>query len=63
MRSALLSVKGVTRARVTLENYEAWVEDDAAQATIEQMIQAVAGAIGPLGQRYTASVKGSKKPR
>lgn len=62
MRSALLSVKGVTRARVTLENYEAWVEYDVAQATIEQMIEAVAGAIGPLGQRYTASVKGAKKP-
>lgn len=63
MRSALLSVKGVTRARVTLENYEAWVEYDAAQASIEQMMEAVAGATGPLGQRYTASVKGSKKPR
>lgn len=63
MRSALLSVKGVTRARVTLENYEAWVEYDAGQATIEQMIEAVAGAIGPLGQRYTAWVKGSKGPR
>lgn len=62
MRSALLSVKGVTRARVTLENYEAWVEYDVAQATIEQMIEAVAGAVGPLGQRYTASVKGAKKP-
>lgn len=62
MRSALLSVKGVTRARVTLENYEAWAEYDAAQATIEQMIEAVAGAIGPLGQRYTATVKGAKSP-
>jgi hypothetical protein len=59
----VLSVKGGTRARVTRENCEAWVEYDAAQATIEQMIEAVAGAIGPLGQRYTATVKGAKKPR
>ena len=63
MRSALLSVKGVTRARVTLENYEALVDYDAAQATVEQMIKAVSGAVGPLGQQYTARVKGSKSPK
>ena len=63
MRSALLSVKGVTRARVTLENYEALVDYYAAQATVEQMIKAVSGAVGPLGQQYKASVKGSKSPR
>lgn len=60
MRSALLSVKGVTRARVTLENYEAVVTYDAAQASVEDLIKAVATAIGPVGQEYKASVKGSK---
>lgn len=63
MRSALLSVKGVTRARVTLENHEAVVDYDAAQATIEDMAKAVASAVGPLGQQYTARVKGSKSPK
>ena len=62
MRSALLSVEGVTRARVSLENREALVDYDAAKATVEAMIKAVAGAVGPLGQQYTASVKGSKSP-
>lgn len=59
MRSALLSVKGVTRARVTLENYEAVVTYDPSIATIEAMIKAVAQAEGPgdgKGQ-YKASVK------
>ena len=60
MRSALLSVKGVTRARVSFENQEAVVDYDAAQATIEDMAKAVEAAVGPLGQRYTATVKGSK---
>jgi copper chaperone CopZ len=50
-------VEGVTRARVSLENQEALVDYDAAKATIEAMIKAVAGAVGPLGQRYTATVK------
>jgi len=63
VRSALLSVEGVTRARVSLENREALVDYDAARATVEAMIKAVAGAVGPLGQRYTASVKGSKSLR
>ena len=57
-----MSVDGVTRARVSLENREALVDYDAAKATVEAMIKAVAGAVGPLGQQYTASVKGSKSP-
>ena len=57
MRSALLSVKGVTRARVTLENYEALVIYDATLATVEDLKKAVEGATGPLGQQYTATVK------
>jgi copper chaperone CopZ len=59
VRSALLSVKGVTRAQVKLENYEAVVTYDPARAKIEDMIKAVAGAEGPAegkGQ-YKASVK------
>lgn len=61
MRSALLSVKGVSRARVTLEHYQAVVTYDPAVATIELMLKAVAQAVGPgegKGQ-YKASVKKS----
>ena len=59
MRSALLAVKGVTRARVTLENYEAVVTYDPALAKVEDMIKAVAQAEGPAEGRgqYKASVK------
>jgi copper chaperone CopZ len=61
VRSALLSVKGVTRARVTLEGYEAVVTYDAAQATVEDLIKAVAEAEGPMGpNQFSAKVKGSK---
>ncbi len=61
MRSALLSVKGVTRARVTLENSEALVTYDATQATVEDLTKAVANAEGPAGPaQYSASVKSSK---
>jgi copper chaperone CopZ len=56
-----LSVKGVTRARVTLEDYEALVIYDATQATVEDLIKAVANAEGPAGPaQYSASVKGKK---
>ena len=56
MRSALLSVKGVTRAKVTLEHQEAVVTYDPAQARIEDLIAAVNGADGgPFS--YTATVK------
>ncbi len=60
MRSALLSVKGVTRAQVKLEEYEAIVTYDPDQATIEAMIKAVSEAIGPTGQEYQATVKKEK---
>lgn len=61
MRSALLSVKGVTRARVTLENWEAVVEYDATQASVDDLIKAVANAEGPMGpNQYSATVKPSK---
>ena len=56
MRSALLSVKGVTRAKVTLEHQEALVTYDPAQATIEELIAAVNSADGgPFA--YTATLK------
>lgn len=58
VRAALLSVKGVTRARVTLENHEAVVTYDPKQATVKDLIKAVGDAEGPMmpGQ-YTAKVK------
>ena len=59
MRSALLSVKGVTRAQVRLEQYEALVTYDPAVATIEAMIKAVGEAEHPISGKgaYTAKVK------
>lgn len=58
MRSALLSVKGVSRAQVKLEEYEAIVTYDAAQTTIDDLIAAVGKAEGPAGPgQYTAKVK------
>lgn len=60
MRSALLSVKGVTRAQVRLEEHEAVVTYDPSQATVEQMITAVSKAQGPGPQEYTATVKKEK---
>lgn len=60
MRSALLAVKGVTRAQVRLEEHEATVTYDPAQAKIEDMIKAVSKAQGPIGQEYSATVKKEK---
>jgi copper chaperone CopZ len=64
VRSALLSVKGVTRAKVTLEHQEALVTYDPAQATIEELIAAVNSADGgPFA--YTATLKkpaGKRQP-
>jgi copper chaperone CopZ len=57
VRSALLSVKGVTRAQVRLEEHEAIVTYDPEVAKIEQMIKAVEEARGPIDQKYTAKVK------
>ena len=62
MRSALLSVKGVTRARVTIKESQALVTYDPSQAKTEDLIQAVNNADGPFP--YTASLKPSKaKPK
>jgi len=57
VRSALLDVKGVKRARVTLETNEALVTYDPAKVKIADLLQAVAQAQGPDVQVYTARVK------
>jgi copper chaperone CopZ len=63
VRSALLSVKGVTRARVTLEGHEATVTYDPAQATTADMIAAVNKAEGVAGpKQYGATVKKPAPP-
>lgn len=62
MRGALLEVKGVTRARVTLENHEAVVTYDPKQVTVEDLLKAVADAQGALfPKQYSARVKEPKK--
>jgi copper chaperone CopZ len=51
-------VKGVTRARVTLENHEAVVTYDPKQATVANLIKAVNDAEGALmANQYKAKVK------
>ena len=55
MRSALLSVNGVTRARVMLEEREALVTYDPALARIDDLIEAVRKAEGV--STYRAEVK------
>ena len=55
MRSALRSVKGVTRARVDLETKEALVVFDPAKATVDDLIKAVRSAKGP--SQYDATLK------
>jgi copper chaperone CopZ len=56
VRSALLSVKGVTRAKVALEQGEAVVTYNPSEATIEDLIKAVNTADGgPFS--YTATLK------
>lgn len=63
MRSALLAVKGVTRARVTLEGHEATVTYDPAQTTTKDLIAAVNKAEGVFGpKQYSATIKKSKPP-
>ena len=58
VRAALLSVKGVTRARVTLENHEAVVTFNSKQATVDDLIKAVGEAEGQLfPKQYSAKVK------
>jgi len=64
VRAALMSVKGVTRARVTLEGYEAVVTYDPKQATVEDLIKAVGEQEGVAYPRqYKATVKKPKPPR
>lgn len=61
MRSALLSVKGVTRAQVRLEEHQALVTYDPALTKVEDLIKAVDEAEGPAGPRqYTAKVRTEK---
>lgn len=60
MRSALLSVKGVKRAQVQLERYEAVVTYDPAVAKVAAMIKAIEeDAEHPLQGKgaYKATVK------
>jgi copper chaperone CopZ len=58
VRSALLSVKGVTRAQVLLEGHEARVTYDPGQCQIDDLITAVGKAEGPMmANQYTAAVK------
>jgi copper chaperone CopZ len=59
VRSALLSVKGVTRAQVRLESYEALVTYNPAVAKIDDMIKAVEAAEHPVQGRgiYKVTVK------
>ena len=58
MRSALLEVKGVSRAIVALENHEATVTFDPRQTSVEKLIEAVNKAQGPADSiTYSASVR------
>lgn len=58
MRSALLAVKGVSRAQVKLEPPEAVVTYDSALASVKDLINAVNAAEGPDGPRqYSAKEK------
>ena len=61
MRSALLAVKGVSRAQVKLEPAEAVVTYDAALASVKDLINAVNTAEGPNGKgQYSAKEKPAK---
>lgn len=58
MRSALISVKGVTRARVNLQEQEAVVTYDPTQCSVDDMIKAVGKAEGvETPGQYSASIK------
>ena len=61
MRSALLAVKGVSRAQVKLVPPEALVTYDPALASVKDLINAVNSAEGPNGPRqYSAKEKPAK---
>lgn len=58
MRSALLSVKGVKRAQISLEDHQAMVTYDPRLGTVDDLIAAVGKAQGPMApNQYTAAVK------
>jgi copper chaperone CopZ len=58
VRSALVAVKGVSRATVTLEGHEARVEYDPAQANVSELLAAVERAGNPAAaMTFTATVK------
>lgn len=57
VRAALLSVKGVKSAEVTLEQHQAVVTYDANQASVDDLIQAVSRAEGPM--KFSARLKDS----
>jgi copper chaperone CopZ len=58
VRSALLSVKGVTRAQVSLEGHEARVTYDPGQCKVDDLIMAIGKAEGPMKpNQYTAAIK------
>lgn len=59
VRSALASVKGVSRATVVLEGHQAQVDYDPKQCTVSDLIAAVARAKDPTMPMatFTAAVK------
>lgn len=58
MRSALLSVQGVKRAVVTLEEHRAVVVYDPRQATVQTLIDVVNQTEGPIsGIQFRAAIK------
>ena len=58
MRSALLAVKGVSRAQVRLEEHEATVTYNPRETTVHELIAAVNQAQGPIDFiSYHATVK------
>jgi copper chaperone CopZ len=62
VRSALLSVKGVKRAQVTLEEHLAVVTYDPREATVQTLIAAANAAEPPLPNiYYSARVKPSER--
>ena len=60
MRSALLSVKGVTSARVSFAEHEAVVNYDPSQSSVADLIAAVGKAEGPMPSNHFAAK--TKKP-
>jgi copper chaperone CopZ len=58
VQSALVSVKGVKEAKVSLEDHEAVVKYDPEQAKVEDLIKAVKEAWGM--HSYDAKVKEKK---